>query len=336
MKRSGFTLLELLVTLFIVAMFSALLLNTVRQLNSVAARLTGTVDAHMQATILYTQWQRDFSGAFVPIQAFKKPAPPAVEKKEAVAPAQPEKPNKQEKPAAPAAPASAGPTELKQLFFAKNDEQGNCSVITCITCNPLEVYVKDAVGKPKPRVARVVYRLQQRKDKKDLYTLVRQEGTDLEFAAYDVNKTPGVRQYELLDTVKKLTVTYTYEQEQKQEKGKEKEKPKTVTLKEWKDLADGEKRRALPNRMQVQCILWNEQRQRDYEIAFSIDLPNDVTPPAPKKPVEKKDPIPDWMKPKKDTGKDAHAVAAKNRPVRTPGNVRVAVGADYKDYYYDL
>ncbi|MDP3889133.1 MAG: hypothetical protein Q8Q25_01160, partial [bacterium] len=212
MKASGIILIEVLIGTAIAAIVSTLLIGAWYQTNRFSLAVDESVLLYTRASMLAYQLERDISGAFVPELDMQQ-----IEK-------QPTK-----EPLAPKTEQEKKPKPLEKIFYGENSE-GQLKLLTFITNNPLQVYWGPS-GKPKIRIARVVYTLEPNKEEKGSYILYRQEGQELDFKAYKEGAKKTVRRYELVRGIKHMTVEYTIIEEQK-----DKEKPKEPAKREYKEF----------------------------------------------------------------------------------------------------
>lgn len=280
--RKGFTIVEVivvigLVSLLITAMFSSFLAGN---------RLTDAIDDDItmyDAVILIDrQVARDIAGAFIPMQA---------EAPKQKKPAQPD-PGKQAPPTPAATQQEPKKKTLKDPFVAKNQDEGNMSLLSFITNNPMRVYWSDSAGKPIPSVVRVYYTLQADKSApkdKPSYTLYRQEGVNLDIAAYSA-KDSSIESYPLVEGIKRCSLEFFIQKDEDQPKGpaakKEKPKKETKTFNDWVvgDADDMRAKAKLPKRVTMRLELWDTAQERSHEfvlvypVAAAYSEPKEVAP----------------------------------------------------------
>lgn len=282
--RKGFTIIELLVVIGLVSMLIAGMFSSFMAGNRLTDAIVEDITLYDAVILIDRQVARDVAGAFIPTQA---QAPP---KKK---PAQPE-PGKQAPPAQ-AAPQEPKKKTLKDPFVAKNQAEGNMSMLSFITNNPMRVYWSESSGKPIPSVVRVYYSLQADKaapKDKPRYTLFRQEGTNLDIAAYNA-KDSSIESYPLVEGIKRCSLEFFVEKLQEQPKGqaakKEKPKKETKTFNDWV-IADADDMRAqvkLPKRVTMRLELWDTAQERTrefvlvYPVAAAYSEPKESAPEAP-------------------------------------------------------
>ena len=260
--RYGFTLLEVLIATAIASILTVTLFFSYNQLNDSMRKVSDIADIYDTAILVEQLLFKDISGAFIPVQAIptkEAKKKPESDKKPAEKPA--EKPGeKEKKPAEKKEPeATKGETKskvplLKDPFIGtfKGDRM---IMLSCITANPMRVYWGEKTGEPKPNCIRVVYTLQEKKDKtkkEPFYELYRQDGVKLDLGLYTKTETE-VERYLIADNIVSCKVTYFVIDEKQEEEGAEgKEEPAAkkpeqakkeakppIELKEFKDWIIG-------------------------------------------------------------------------------------------------
>lgn len=279
MKRAGFSLIELMISLVIAGMLSAALMTLIVQISGIQERLTIMTSIYGRIAVVQNQMERDIMGAFIPAQVDLLQT--STEKKE------------QQKP-------------LDKIFYATSKEGGRFELLTCITSSPLEIFFGVKNAQLKPRVARVVYRLVPDTQRKNSFVLMRQEGfSDLYFDKYNQDATGQLRSYALIDGIQHMTVDYITI-EQTTPKGDEKPKrtyvkkpgswdsaPKEESAKESQEKKMGLKKEPikLPNQAIFKLVLWNPSYTATKEFTYTIPIAYKASeyemPPASKEPEEK-------------------------------------------------
>ena len=185
---------------------------------------------------------------------------------------------------------------VEHVFYSKNRD-GRLDTLTFITNNPMAIFWGAKTGKSKPKVARVKYTLQPQADRKDSFVLLRQEGYELDLAAYkpDIEK---LRAYEVVDGIKDISVEFVTLIEKKEEKPKKGEEAKVIereyrTLKEWRSefrepTTQQKELPRIPHFVHVRINLWDNRYRRDEAFEFTYFLPVDITPIKTKKDQEDK------------------------------------------------
>lgn len=287
--KKGFILIEVLLAAVIASMIGVALFTSLYQITRFTKVIDNYADVWTKASIAHRQLEKDLLGVFTPIAAEK-----IEEKKKEAAPGGKEK--KEQEAQAP----KKEPVKLVTHVFYGVNKEDQLDTLTFITDNPMQVYWGDRAGKAKPRIARVVYRLLKDKDEKNSYTLMRQEGYDFYFDAYKEGGNKDLRQYPMIDGIKKMTVSYGVidkdEQEEKKEsktQEKKHQKIKYKIIKEWKKEDKGDQKKEegkegkkkeiqLPAFVLIKLNLWDQQKKRDVYFEFKIPLIAEGKPvPAP-------------------------------------------------------
>ena len=288
--KKGFMLIELIVATLIAAMVSVILLSALYQTNHFQAVVDDIIDVYTRATIVQHQLERDLMGVFIPVEAQQEKPEKEQEKKK-------EKEDKEKK---------AEKKEVRQerkevktvehVFYSKN-RNGMLDTLTFVTNNPMAIFWGAKTGRSKPKVARVKYTLQPQADRKDSFVLLRQEGYELDLAAYkpDIEK---LRAYEVIDGIKDISVKFVTLIEKKEEKPKKGEEAKVIereyrTLKEWhsefmEPTTQQKELPRIPHFVHVRINLWDNRYRRDEAFEFTYFLPVDITPKKSAKDQENK------------------------------------------------
>lgn len=290
MKRA-FTLIELLVALAITSVVITLLFNSFLQTTMIVTRADNIMSINTRAALIQHQLEKDIMGAFLPVQAFRDREDQQQKDKKAN--------NMKTFDKKPSPKKRTEKEELKKIFYGIN--RGiMLDLLTFITNNPMSAYWGAKTGRAKPKIARIVYRLEEDSNRENSSTLYRQEGAKLEFEPY--SKAEGVSQiraYPLAEGIKELTVKYRVVLEEEEEKGtreeqaekagkKKKEKKKETQFKtfdQWnleKEMPKNVKRR-IPNVVDIKLVLWDDKGDRDATFEFSIP----IIPNISEKPIKK-------------------------------------------------
>lgn len=344
--KHGFSLIELMIATALSSMIGALLIAALYQGARSQTAIDSLFDASLRIGIVNNVMERDLMGAFVPMQARIK------EEKEEQEEAQDKKTTQKKDTDAKKADTKKGqeaekqtvskPAEkpLEKIFYATPKGE-NLDVLTFVTNNPIEIFVGKDTGIAKPRVVRVQYRLQleNEKESKDTFMLMRQESAEL-----DLSKFNTTRAYEVIGGIKSFAVTYTARITKKeaqpnnaqpkspsnaQQKSatppagaqKEAAQPKITyeykTTKEWvsEQAQENQKKEEeapprIPYRVEIKMVLWNKQHTKEEEWSISFELPVDTNE------EQKED-----TDVKKKTDDKKSATAAKNE---APTNKKVA------------
>ncbi len=176
--RQGFTLLEILIGTLISSILSTILMYVISQ----ATHLQRVVDSRVQTwvplSIIEHQIERDIMGVFVPIRGLKQ-----AKKKE-----KNKKPKDEKNPSSPELPSTqelrrtgrrtGKVKKLENVFYVKRGGTG-IEQFSFITTTVLPNY-----NQAKIHIARVVYTVVPDSDDSQVFSLVRQEGSELELEPY--------------------------------------------------------------------------------------------------------------------------------------------------------
>src|SRR5579872_2112019 len=255
-NNPGFSLLELLIGLLISSMILSGLFLTLNQVGFAENSITSITDAHQKAAILFNHLERDIMGAFIPEQ---------------IDPIKRQDNDKKDITAKP----------LEKIFWGKSHDDKNLELFTCISNNPLEVYLGAKNTKPKTRVARIVYRLEAQKGLKDSFTLTRQEGADLSLEKYKkpTGKQPAGKHknpiYDMIDHIASLSISYLAP-DPKKEKDEDKDKKKYLKTKSWnsevKQEKTGKVEYKLPEFVEIELVLWDTGHEKKFEFSYIIPI----------------------------------------------------------------
>lgn len=263
MKRSGFSLIELVVAIAIAGLIMTALFQSYFVLNRVAGFLDNVIDRDLRISIIQNQLEKDLTGVFIPVQAFKQPDPKkeVQEKKEGEKQELQQETKLQEKP-----------KQLERIFIG-NIKDKNMTMLSFITNNPVLVYEKDKGITPKPRVVRVVYRLTKDKSESS-FILTRQESNNLAFDAFDQKSAQQIKSFEIARSIKSIHIEYLQRDEKQKDDGKKIEY-KTFTQWPKPDEREGDKQEKnpqVPDFVKVEIALFDEKLQREKMYNFMYQL----------------------------------------------------------------
>lgn len=297
MNKLGFTLVEVLLASAIAAIMTGLLFMVVRQLNSSVPVIDRRADIYEKAAIVNAQLERDLSGVTAPNEFYarqklakdKQEQSPTEQKK-----GEEQKKNEEEKKTKEkqesTQPADQTPKKpLEKIFYSTNKE-GMLDQLSFITTNPLQIYWGKS-GSAKPRIARVIYSLQEEKKLKDnakkSYRLVRQESPILDWDQFKSDQ--SIKEYTLADNIKSLTVEYSaiivpQDKEAKPTQTEAAKAPVKKEIEKKKDWAgkveeqnEGSKKLPLtPGLAQFEIALWDQRQQRSIPFSFAIAIPSQL------------------------------------------------------------
>jgi len=256
--KSGFALIELLIATMIAGMVSIILLNALSIINRGQLRSEQLSDFSMRLTTLQHQIEQDLMGAFDP--TIPKKEGQEEEKK------QPNQTGKKE-----------DDKKIDKIFYA-TERDNNLEQLTFISGNPAKIYWGQKSGRAKARVARIVYRLEPEKEKRESFCLMRQEGDDLAYHLYQ-EREEKIRPYEVASGIKECRVTYLWTaQEKKEEQGKKEQQQRTPEKKKvnrqqvWDSDKKDEERPLLPQGVQLEVVMWEIEGKRHSAFSFTIPL----------------------------------------------------------------
>lgn len=241
--KSGLTLIELVISLAFSLIIMMLVFNSFFQIASISRYAENRIENDVRISIMSNQLEKDLAGVFVPVQAIMEPMV---------------------QPGNTQAPQAGGTKLLQKVFYGANKGE-NLSVLSFITNNPLRMYQK--TGAEKPRIVRVAYRLVEDKNHKGSFALIRQEGTALEFDAYDTKAAKPIVGYQLADGIKKMAVTYKIPAQKNQSASKD-SAVDFETLKEWRPEKK-EKPPLIPQFVSITLTLWDMNYQKEH--SYTID-----------------------------------------------------------------
>lgn len=262
--KSGFTLIEVMVTLAISALMLTALYQALSQTGHITRRTDERVDYGTLLVILCNQLEKDISSAFFPIsRADTAPDTQQMSGAQTPKPLVKEEEKKDEK-----------------FFFGEKNKEGSTSLFTCITTNRLAVY-----GQDKPSLARVVYNLvpDKKNEKPGVFKLTRQESSKLDLKTFKDGK--QVRAYTIAESLKKFKCTYLVfpvKEENKQgqtltntgpaaaEKVSEQQE-KIESFDAWNEEIQKKTKRQTPDFVQIEGAFWDTAKKR--ELPFSLKIP---------------------------------------------------------------
>ncbi len=272
MKQNGFTLIELLIVFAVSSLIIVALFEGWHQTNRIFKIATDMIDIDQRILVLQDRLEKDITGVCIPLYLPPKKKKHGEEKNEE---REIQKKNRKQLPI------------LEKVFYSTNGNDKNIEEVTFITTNPLTVYEST-----KPRMARVLYTLEQEEDDKNSFRLLRSESEDLSYALLSKReKTSG---YVLVDGIKSLIVEYSSYPEEKGEAKKEgdkKELSQLIESSEWNSderaASKKKKRIIIPQIATVTVELWHARKTRTFEYQFVYQILSDEDPQLPRIQTEK-------------------------------------------------
>lgn len=303
MNKPGFTLVEILLASAIAAVLSGLLFTVVSQLNRSIPTIDRRADTYEKASMVNAQLERDLSGVSAPNEFYARQKLGAKDKPQEQSSSEQKKGEEQKKSAEDkkaketaesSSTDEAAKKPLEKIFYSTNKD-GMFEQVSFITTNPLQIYWGGKAGSAKPRVARVLYKLQEeknlRKNAKKSYRLVRQESPMLDWDQFKSNE--AIKEYTLADNIRSMQVEYSAvllpQEKGKEEKPVETDKAKGPAKKEiekkkdWSGKVEDDTQKDKPKRLplapqlaQFDIVFWDEKQQRSTPFSFTIRIPAEL------------------------------------------------------------
>jgi len=275
--KQGFTLIEVILATALASMISVALIFMTQQMSGTLMRVDRISDLYMRASLLQHQMERDIAGAFAPTD-FSATDTAGVEKKNR-------------------------PKKIEKIFWGDN----TLETLTFITNNPLQSYWGERSGKAQPKIVRVVYRLVPDTKRANVYTLMRQEGSDLNLESYTtdpsilrqaqderVGRTDSTRAYPMIEGIRSIQIDYTTlikkesstadkqtppqtaptETSEEQPEQKSEEEFERKTVQEWKNNIEDQKPPwpLIPQFVTMHVILWDNTFKRTTPFTFEFQI----------------------------------------------------------------
>lgn len=280
MIKCGFTIIELLISMFIASILSVSLTNYLNQVYTFQTIMTNIIDADTRANMVTSQLEADLMGIFVPFENLQTETDK--EKKENT--------TEKNKPSQETIIEASTRQEKKEkqiqpyenIFLAQaKDKQLN--VLSMISTNALNVYWSETVGKPKPNITRIIYRIIPDQNNKQSFMLTRREQKNLNYQPYKDEKQLS-DEYVLADGIKELIITYhaqpqpTDDQDAESITSTQQAKYIKAHIWQWpkKNVEQEQEKKEdiiLPNMVTLELILWNEQYNRSTPFTYAINIP---------------------------------------------------------------
>lgn len=282
MKRNAFTIIELLIALFLSSFIMLGMMQAYRNAVSSLGTCRNYMAISRKACLLFNEIERDFSSMLIPF--LNKEILPEGEKKSIQDSEKPKEDQKDgekkseqqdDEPLKNALIAQVYEDEVRRIKGRKFELFKN---INFITTHPLQVY-----GDKRVRLVRVMYELIKDKSKnksgRPCYNLYRKETLDLsntkmkeDEEAVAKNKQTSICTYLVTDNVKELYVEFITPKppdEKEKEKPKDKKEVEELRLFTWgqKDFTVG----VVPKALEVHIVLWDDELKRTQD--FQIFIP---------------------------------------------------------------
>ncbi len=251
MNVKGFVLLELLIASALSAVLMGSLAAWLYQAMVYQQMINTTTTEYTRLVTFNSIFARDLEGSFIPMQALDQTSTATIN--------------------ATLSTQSSQNRPLKKIeypFMLLSTNDGMLVQLTCITRNPLQGYWDGVVGQAQPRIARVVYKLEQDENKKS-YTLFRQQGDELFLKPYVEsrnieNQKSDFRAYKFIEGIASLRIQAGYETSDKE--------PSVKMVNSW-PIEDNKKQNknnvlSLPIYIRVTIALWNDALTKQEEFSF--------------------------------------------------------------------
>lgn len=320
MMRHGFTLIELIVSLLIGALISISLTALLQQSYASQRKLEALTNLYGRASLIFTQLERDLMGATIPIENIlalederKKKGGAKVkdgQKDTADKTKEPEKKDEQKGPQDSADAAKEGSKEppykpYERVFYAESRNNPSKLFFSWITHDPLQLYWGSTVGTARPRIARIMYRLEPHTDDKTVFKLIRSEGFDLSYAPYEKHTDAKYKGSVIAEDIKRIALTFFAVQEKKDKDAsggddkkvpqakageqKKVEKPPVMevhTAEQWewprpkKEQAEKDAQKdiqelpPLPQGVRILLTLWDPATEREVTFESAVYIPS--------------------------------------------------------------
>jgi type II secretory pathway pseudopilin PulG len=170
--RSGFILLEVLISLVISSIIGILLFGAFTQTNRVVQRVETIADLQRRQIITLEQLKKDISGACIPLH-------------------------------------TSSQTKITHVFYSINENQ-QLKTLTLITNNPLDIYQGNQASSITPKLVRIIYKLTPEKTNNSEKTSYQLTRTETPLLAYTENDPPAenTRTHVLARGIKLCKISY--------------------------------------------------------------------------------------------------------------------------------
>jgi|GEM_PF-5945090 len=298
--RHGFTIIEMLLSVVIVSLLTGLLFTILFQTNRAVRTVDRIVDGHSKVIFVNQLMIRDLAGAYIPLQYIWQQREEKASQSKTNA-----QEKKQEEAAKNTANNKAQVPRLTKIFYGDAHDT-MMRELTFITTNPLPSYWDGKIGKPKSRIVRVTYRLQQdeqRAREKALYTLVREESFDLMYPEQAIQNQERKHAYEVLHGIRRMSATYSVmipAESQGEGAPATSEERQLYTNQLWNVERDGGNQAlikhaiVLPQLVKIDLVIEEGMREESYSFTVAVQAlgvdkqPQTSSTPVPSTPVEQK------------------------------------------------
>jgi prepilin-type N-terminal cleavage/methylation domain-containing protein len=287
----GFTLIELVISLAIAAIIGVSLTLLLNQSYVAQKKFESLTQLNGSVTLFFTQLERDLMGATVPIENILT----LEDQRKKKDTKKPSTPNEAQKPTSENEKQEELPYKaIEKVFYCAQQKQQ--LILSWISRDPLQLYWGSSVGAAHPRIARIMYRLEQDPADKTLYKLIRSEGSDLTYTPYEKHNDQKYKGDTIIDAVKNVTITCVSLQEKKDDKNipnkdatsKKSTTPPIFEVKktenwEWpqsekdnqkKNESSEQEQPPLPHGIHIKITLWNRIEEKEIVFESAIAIPS--------------------------------------------------------------
>jgi len=258
----GFTLLEVMAALTILAILSVALYTLFNQSSRAVRALSQTIDADEALFLFYNQVDKDLSAAYIPLIAHREHVQNQEDAKNKNSTTKETKPT------------------IEKLFWAKTVNNGQLETLTFLSTNSLSDY-----NHIHPRLTRIVYRLKEQSHSPPSFVLSRQEVYDV--SQRDFSASQG-RAYTILDNIRSFKISFISQKIQKTEEEKEDTPKEFVTGTSWSSDESALKNGLfLPSYVRIEVERWDAALSSSVESVFEFKIMAHELANAPLAPEQK-------------------------------------------------
>lgn len=257
--KHGFSLLELIVGIALSSIVTSLLYTSFSNILHWSEYGSSAIDLDTRVSVFLHQFEKDVTGMFIPMQALPEPE----EEKD-------KKDSKEKKQQ----------HRLLEKPCCIENKNNMLSMFTCITDNPMTLYSapqsssRELPAAGVPYISRVVYTVYKDKEKKDTYSIQRQESATLELQPYLTKDKDRIRGYEIIDNVKSITVSCMRPKNESESPKKDDKKKKEKQKFEYESFStwppDAKEPLDLPHMVTVTLTVWDERHENEHTMEAHV------------------------------------------------------------------
>lgn len=268
--KKGFTLIELIIALFLGSLISVSAYQMLSRIQKSARDITGTIENDLPIPTFYNQVERDLLGIVIPPVYKKKESQTKTEISEIIGTLEKALEKRRGKSVVEKK-TEFEKIDMKDLFVSESGD--NKFFMSFITTGGIKLIPSGGKDKIEPLIKRISYSLESDPTRENQFRIVYQQSENLDLSAVQSQDT--VNKYEIISNIKSVKPTYwVYENPSKKENEKEdaksSDKPKLVKLDSW-DPKEIEKK----YNTQVPAFIDLELELFDYnepEIAYKLNF----------------------------------------------------------------